>query len=1339
MTQFTVPPLGYKEEEDPLAWMKRQEQDTLGKVESGALSLGNPPTMPPYGQVKDQAAWAKLTATMPPERLQRFQSLVDKGGTIQGKPLMGKSLQRERVDLQRQELSMVRQAQAFEQERFDETTTYQRGQAASAIQREQQKEAGITPVTLDWKFLGVDDPAIFEPGTSAFFQYRKDIIEALRGLFPVYDAPDATINRISRGEKVEVGVRSLGAGELGLAEESEGKKWSLAGREFNLREETATLDMAIARADQSGLFYDPDDETKTPVTTLKSKLYQLQQAELTGTLYDGTPTLQAQMQTWTMEHQDKAVFGFDRVVTRLNENGLAVKETEHVYGTNEIALASQQNDRTWQQLQLTGFLWVNPETGQEEFFKGADDRAMDRAHGTWALEEMTRNGYSEAVLDPEGNQRKDPQGNLLFRKVEGTQGPQVRLQERQLDLQEQGMEADDAYRYAAMEQQRQQYEGYFQVRGVNLENLRLTGSEVETLATYGPNIPWDQFRTDKGIDAKAYQAWAQNPTNKRYTQALAASLIEDGSSEVVRRLQGVLGRAPTVDEVQRLLAGETVAALDKNGNPVVDFIGGSATLEKDRLDLQEDLTRDGWTDQDAKAAAERIYQDKVSNGYWGTGPTGKPAWIRGKQEDDAYLLTLQNTFQVDREEAQRIWTEQQRTGYYQIQEVKVGDKTYNNKVWIEGTQPFEARMQQRQLDLQRDGWVETAARQQAQWGNDQFTIWGGYRTVVNPETQVAETTWVPGSQDHQKSMQQMVSDLTEAGWAANAAQDQAQFIRQQSTTDRTYLGQEFVSARKWHYLNQAEKNEDGTSSLSDAQALLLATADWDQVKDKFGVPLQEKLEGMRLQAAKDQYDASMNMQLLSATITSMASLGGGLVKLFMDGNGVESLWTAGGVTVGYLKSVIPGLSDEDAQSIVERVTGALTNDAPESIIAEGTIGEVSASDFFSYWTDDEKATAAGFGSSWKAGFASMIPSAATAGKVLGAATAVGAAALVVGGIYKGVTSLMSWWQRRRDKEKAEDADYDTVFDEWYTVLSWDDQQQVLAILKESDISWKNRDAAVRGMEDGRTYLLRGESVPDVVSQSALTNHLATLQPSTEMGHIAAKIRPLKDAGLFVDELTVDDMTLGDWDKIFTAWKALPGTARKADIKGASHLDHITAGNIESMRTDIATFGVDMEIWGTEEVLGQLKGAYDILRRGFSDTSVLTGAERSVIYKLYDQLNAEFTDFADVFEGEDITAETLPDKIQRLVWIYSGVEDGTLDINKIKKSTPIVLADAVIKIKLRVDINQVLHDTIGDAQATSRGLEEAIVSGATSYRGHPLTYDGSGGVYWRGQYMGTWRS
>ena len=530
----------------------------------------------------------------------------------------------------------------------------------------------------------------------------------------------------------EIDKRLAEAGLMGEYTDANGNVIgkTLTAQQLDLQRTNDEVTRAIQRAQATGTFVDP--ETGLSADTLQKWQIQIAEAATTG-IYKGEKTLESKLAEYDQGFRDKATFGYDR------EDGT------HIYGTNELALVQQQNEQAFDKMLLGGFTYVDPDTGEERYVMGRDEQVTDARK--W--EEMTRVGYDSPVYGADGRTPlKDSRGNVIMSRVEGTQELSTRLQERELDLREKGLDADAAHQQALLEWEQQRTEGYSKVRTFTFDDLGMG------------EAPADAFNDQAGnFSLERFYVWADDTTN----------------SEIYSRLRSFLGGEPTGEDLQRLMAGESVAMRDPKGQPRVDYIEGSVGLEQARMMLQETLQENGFTQESAERQAREAYDEKVRNGYNIVEPGGHVVRVKGTQTYQEEMLRLQSTLGISEEQARWKLAEQSRNGYLQVTEYPPGSKNYRT-VKVQGTQEYEAGREdlrmQLQKELQKAGFTQESAERKAAQTYAEDVRTGYWEDVIAPggyKTRV----YVGGTQDFAKTIQDQADTLVKAGWSQDAAMQRA--------------------------------------------------------------------------------------------------------------------------------------------------------------------------------------------------------------------------------------------------------------------------------------------------------------------------------------------------------------------------------------------------------------------------------------------------------------------------------------------------------------------------------------------------------------------------------------
>lgn len=719
------------------------------------------------------------------------------------------------------------------------------------------------------KDIGIDITGIYDAAgklvsVDRFNAAGEQAAEALQaaGMEP----SRANITALLRGQSIQTPARMTLAGQKTIADIThDTARIQLAGREVTVGEKAQEWQKITDRAKLTGNFTDPDTGLST--RTLDAWGMQLQEAGVTG-VYQGDPTFQAKMAEWDQTSRDKAIFGFERQ----NRDG----STTHVYGTNELQLAVQKNDQTFQKALQAGFDYVD-EDGVTRHIKGQQELITDeRTH-----QERVRTGYDEVVMGPDGRPARDGQGNLITRHIEGTQELQGRLADRTAELQEKGMNLEDAQRTAQREWDQRRYTGFYQARTVSLKDLGL--ETVIPPAARG------------SIDA--FMQWASNPAN----------------SEAYHRLQAALGHQPTADEFDRLARGESVAltkAVSKTVNgqtvttyePIIDHIEGEAGLEVSRQQLQLTLQQNGIDADTARQVAEQSYQDKVRNGYFLVDEQGHRQRVRGTQEEQEYLTRLTAELNGNAQAAQRQFDEEQRVGY--DKQMTNADGTVS-VVHVQGTQEFAKAENDRTEELTKAGWRHEDAAARAAWENQEKSRTGYFKGQYNPNTGLYETVWQPGDEAHENELARLARehDVTLQNARIAAAASESKLGR---------LHDRWLQNRAQQYQREGYNRAD---------ALAGANREWQTGENALERTLRTSLTQMELTASTNRLEAEGRMQFLAASITALSTLGAAGLKLLFDSSGKVSQFVSG-IADGSItpansqtRAIALGLTPENAQRL----------------------------------------------------------------------------------------------------------------------------------------------------------------------------------------------------------------------------------------------------------------------------------------------------------------------------------------------------------------------------------------------------------------------------------------
>ncbi len=926
------------------------------------------------------------------------------------------------------------------------------------------------------------------------------------------------------------------------------------------------------------------------------------------------------------------MFGFDRDVTAAD--GTVSKE--HVYGSNEVQQLLQKNDQDFQTKLAQGWNYVD-EAGESRYVMGTQEftrKENETEQGfqermqtsAQTFQEHMEKGYDQPVLMGDGKPLVDAKGNPVMKHIEGSQELSARLADRTATLQAQGMDLEDAHFKAQQEWTQRQYTGFYQLRSVTFSGLGFEAADMDELAAAG--VPMSSFvRADGTPDFEAFFRWTDDPAASPLLVKAAEYLSLSQKSAITTRLRAAIGRTPTIEDVQNFLAGKKVP-VGPEGKPTVDWINGTVGLEQAKNDLATTLQENGFTHDEAMQQADQDYNDKVRGGYWSVGKDGKQNWIRGTQSDQEYLLTLQNQFRTDEAGAQRIWDEQQRVGYDKTVETKHWDPIQQREIvdthtiHIQGSQEFVDAQNDAAAELTRDGWDAEAARQEAALAHEDNLEGGYFRTVVTPSGSRQE--WVPGRQEHQESLQQMQNDLVAKGWEADAARDQAQYIRSMATKDTTFLRQTYLENRAWYYENVGV---DG-KKLDRAAAYAKAGEDWKATEAAFdgGKTLTERLEQMNLDASDARFDAETARMEKGTIIEAIAGIVGVagkelLLKLFPDGGGAAVTLTAAGLRAA-------GITDQPTIDRILAAVGGLGGGGGVEGWTQGADGVWKETKSGWSWSEagglkDPQGAARGqtgtgpgpwdvvapvanqslinrFGN-W------IIPGSSTYG-VAGTLVGTGAVLLAAYGVYKFYQKITGGPSTAELKDNV--SKNWAAFDDETSMLSSSAQQKVLAGVRAQNST------SVTGGEDAWRRMVKSQ-VEAIKEQEKGT-----------FGSLAGDVRTLIDRAVFTKD--PGTISLDDAQVVDRAWLNLPGGAKKVTrVMGEEQINDVP---LAQKVADLAAFGGSADIMGTNELRQNLQG---LVSGGIIDkpTSSMTVNDQTIINKLWEQMDGNIeADFATRKQG-----------------------------------------------------------------------------------------------------------
>lgn len=1099
----------------------------------------------------------------------------------------------------------------------------------------------------------------------------------------------------------DIDTRLAEAGLLGDYTDANGvehKGVTLDAKQLELKKTNDEVTRAIQEASQTGEFIVKDEESPyygQSVATLQSWQIQMAEAAMTGKytgrygLDEGSETLAAKMQMWDQTSRDKAIFGYDQTTTDENGNLVTLKGEDgkpiHVYGSNELQMVLQNDTQEFSKLMNQGYSYVD-EDGATRRVLGVDERAQADFDRT----EAARTGYDEGIPDPNkpGEFQKDSSGNIIMRHVEGTQESSVRLAEREADLREKGLDAETAHQTAILEQNTRQYEGYSKIRTFTAKDM---GFEGGAAALQKSLVEAGVMNTDGGLTTGAYDkffVWADAPANGEVYNRIKAFL--GGNAPSMDQLSDILsgGAVAMVDED----GNPRVDFINGTVGLQTERLEMEKTLQKNGF-TQATAERTAAQAYNEKVTAG--YWTTVRDG------TGQPRqrYVRGTQTQDEYMTTLQNTLGITADKARFKLQEQARVGYEQVYEYppdsgnfqqvhvkgtqeyassendlerqlkkdlqengftqqeseRIASEEYSEevrlghwveretadgrpvRVWVGGTEDF-AQGQQDQADaLVVKGWGETAARQRTEIAANNAAQFGGWTQVTDAHGNMS-LSYVKGTIQAQKHLQDLANDFEEKGWAHDDAVRAAEYIQSQATDNLGYLQQNYIDERVWFYESQG---------MSTGEAADAAMSDWNGdgteanpgAKAAFGGQMEVVLAQMNIDAADARLDAQAVQDRNNALIGKVTQLGGNLLTyLFTPSSDGSTLGTALSLA-SVAGSAITGADVMRMAS--ERGTGTnLTQAEADDIAAAFPSGGLPL---------PQKTPFAKMGTWVAAGttkFGTWITGGAATG---GTALAVGAAgiAAVAYGAYK----LIDWWK----SNSAKDEENKEGFDDYVDSLPSDDYNAIRydIINGQSSLNWDMRHDVFARLnkaleKDDPLEWLKSSEDYNPVNKNASAQTLKAFeltqaaidmyqyQPTKSFQSLSENMRSLLDKDFF-DREKVDTMTVSDRAKLIDIWKKMPAQARTKDLP-----DYVANNPNEAQLTaimgDVATFRVGMGIFSTEEMGEAMNG---LVSSGAldKDETDLTVAELGVIDQLAKQ-NGIATNLR-IWEKQDALKGALP--------------------------------------------------------------------------------------------------
>ncbi|KKL53473.1 hypothetical protein LCGC14_2275090, partial [marine sediment metagenome] len=584
-----------------------------------------------------------------------------------------------------------------------------------------------------------------------------------------------------------------------------------------------------------------------------------------------------------------------------------------------------------------------------------------------------------------------------------------------------------------------------------------------------------------------------------------------------------LGRNPTPDDIKDLLAGRTVVALDANGAPVVDFIGGTASLEQQRIDMQSTLQDADFGQETSERIARQDFEKKLLTGFSGVGADGEPTWIRGTQSDAEYILTLQSELGIDAEEARWRLDEDRRRGYDKL--ILTGATRVNfqgeevpiyQSVHVAGTEDFT---------------TDTITKQFQQ---DIFKEYGGYRVRRNEDGTPAldengETVvvWEGGTQEHQDDLEGLRDTLVRDGWSADMAMSQAQYIQGFSTANMDYMGQTFRNERAWYYQN--------VEGMDAAEAKTAAEADWTANVGTFTEPLQLTLQNLALEADKERFDAQQRADMLNTSIAGIAGMAPSVWSMLFGDSTTGGLPGAVGATVGGwggLTNLLLGsgegkISQAALMTQFPGLTAAQANAMMPSLLAAAGTGGVDPSDLDAA---GRVVSTAGlvprFGNWISKGLGGAGVGVGALGTVTGA-VAIGAIAY---GAYKGYKHLKNkyGWFGGGDGFKSDSPEVKEIEDAYKDGLSYLDAEKLEGQIH-ADGGWQEEEGWDQREWHSKVNGWTEENASD---------------PAALMGQMSGAMRRLFAGDVFNKD--PGQITASEDRMLKEVWKLMPGSARSSD-------------------------------------------------------------------------------------------------------------------------------------------------------------------------------------------------
>jgi len=443
---------------------------------------------------------------------------------------------------------------------------------------------------------------------------------------------------------------------------------------------------------------------------------EIKMADLMGE-YQGRPTMKMSLGKMPYEYQIQVAEGWDYDTGQVDENGDPIMG--HIYGTQEWAKMSAEHA---QAILVAGFEYTNDQgiqihvMGQEEL-----------AEVDWERSEKTRGGYWKVVLDADGNPMLDQQtGRPIIEHVMGTDGLRKYEIDLRNDLQNRGMDIEEAQFAATMARREKEYEGY---------------TTMIVMPDGTPRSVWVEGAA--GMEANRNRL-ATTLAEMGYTHAESMQIAQQDYEEKVRNGYWVTG--PTGQGQIRVTGTESY--------------GEALTRIQSELNIDEDTARQTL---DAEIAErERVGYDQV---VVIEGPDGR-TWTRrvhigGTQEfalaiqDRADALVREGWTQDSAERHARFGEEMTRLyGGYRMMPDETGQL---RMTWVDGSQQHTTNLADMEARLVREGWAAEEAQEMARYVLE--NSYGAIATVRSTITETKARAYIAGGMTETEAWRRASDDV----------------------------------------------------------------------------------------------------------------------------------------------------------------------------------------------------------------------------------------------------------------------------------------------------------------------------------------------------------------------------------------------------------------------------------------------------------------------------------------------------------------------------------------------------------------------------------------------------